>query len=103
MSDVDFRGDAYVCMLVSDAQGYCEYVAVRCVEDVLAEGIAAVGITYADLHGERVVNRKPLVLALQDDGNIIITDAKNRQWRLLGVTEGDPHAPDLVPWDEVTR
>ena len=85
--------DIYIARVVVRRGDVARDVMPTCVEDLKQYSIAAIVACYADRRGERIINRWPLEV----NGNII-TDAKGRQWRAIGITYGDPTDPSFMPW-----
>lgn len=92
---IEHKGDIYISAVVINNG----YRGVRTKEDLLNPDIKALIAVYADLHGERVINRRPLKMTIEGDA-VLITDSKDRQWAALGYATGDPHNPTLVTWAE---
>lgn len=92
----EFKGRVFVAAAVAHGG----YIPIVSPDDLLDPSIAAYVVVYADLHGERVINRRPLRVERVKDG-VSITDAKGRRWDAVGVTFGNPRMPTLVRWADV--
>lgn len=92
---IESKGNVYISAAVFNVG----YLSIRAKEDLLNPDIKALIAVYADLHGERVINRRPLKMAIGGDA-VMITDSKDRQWTALGYATGDPCSPTLVTWAE---
>lgn len=92
----EFKGEVYIASAVAEGRGYIGIENRAALRD---PGIRALIVVYADLHGERVINRLPLTFE-EEAAGVLITDRKGRSWRALGFTSGDARSPRLEPWHD---
>lgn len=69
-------------------------------QDLLDPNIQALFVVYADMYRERVLNKIPFEVTLSpDETSVLLTDAQDRTWEILGITSGDPCYPSFRNWE----